>query len=164
MDAASQCDPGVRLSMRDGAVPEPQHPELTLRERIPEYLATFAVGLLAAAILGAIIGLVSSTDVVDAIGYSILGLGVVFLLAGGSSGGGYTNMALGATGSLFGGRGRLDEDVDDPDVRRGGLPKTDPMERLRRGLRPESNPRAFWQVIGGFTYIAVGVLFVEFLS
>lgn len=138
--------------------------ELPLRERLPEYLATFGVGLLAAAVLGAVIGGVSSADLTSAVGYTILGLGVVYLLAGGASGGGYTNMALGATGSLFGGRGRLDEDVDDPDVRRGAIPKTDPMERLRRGLRPQANPRAFWQVIGGFTYIAIGVMVVEYVG
>lgn len=141
-----------------------EHVELTLRERMPEYLATFGVGLAAAAVVGALIGAFSSADLASAVGYTILGLGVVFLLAGGASGGGYTNMALGATGSLFGGRGRIDEDVDDPEVRRGGLPKTDPMERLRKGLRPEANPRAFWQVVGGFGYIAVGVMVVEYLG
>ncbi len=138
--------------------------ELSLRERMPDYLAVFGVGLGAAALVGALIGVLSSASFFDAVGYSIIGLGVVLLLAGGASGGGYTNMALGATGSLFGGRGRPDEDVDDPDVRRGALPKSDPMERLRRGLRPEANPRAFWQVIGGFAYIAVGVVVVEYLG
>jgi hypothetical protein len=142
----------------------PEHAELPLRERMPEYLATFGAGLAVAGLVGALIGLLSSAAFFDAVGYTILGLGVVFLLAGGASGGGYTNMALGATGSLFGGRGRIDEDVDDPDVRRGALPKTDPMERLRKGLRPPANPRAFWQVIGGFAYIAVGVVVVELLA
>ncbi len=138
--------------------------ELSLRERMPEYLATFGVGLLAAALVGALIAAFSSADLTGGVGYTIIALGVVYLLAGGASGGGYTNMALGATGSIFGGRGRLDEDVDDPDVRRGALPKTDPMERLRKGLRPEANPRAFWQVIGGFSYIAIGVIVVEVIG
>ena len=152
------------MSGRDEAMAGAENAELTLRERMPEYLATFGVGLLAAAIVGAVISTISSAPMADAVGYTILGLGVVFLLAGGSSGGGYTNMALGATGSLFGGRGRLGEDADDPDVRRGSLPKTDPMDRLRRGLRPQANPRAFWQVIGGFAYIAIGVIVVESLG
>ncbi len=148
------------MSGRDEVRSGPAHAELPLRDRLPEYLALFGVGLLAAGVVGAIIGALSSAGITNAIGYTMLGLGVVLLLAGGSTGGGYTNMALGATGSLFGGRGRVDEDVDDPDVRRGGLPKTDPMDRLRKGLRPEANPRAFWQVIGGFAYIATGVLIV----
>jgi hypothetical protein len=32
------------------------------------------------------------------------------------------------------------------------------MERLRKGLRPEANPSAFWQVIGGIAAVAGGVL------
>ena len=148
------------MSGRDEVASGPAHSELPLRDRLPEYLALFGAGLLAAAIVGAVIGAFSSAGMASSIGYTMIGFGVVLLLAGGSTGGGYTNMALGATGSLFGGRGRVDEDVDDPDVRRGALPKTDPMERLRKGLRPEANPRAFWQVIAGFAYVGVGVLIV----
>ncbi len=103
----------------------------------------------------------SAAGVGTAVGYTIILLGVVFLLAGGASGGGYTNMSMGAVGSLFGGRGRIDEDVSDPEARRGALPRMDPQERLRRGLRPEANPRAFWQVIGGFAYLAAGLFVLE---
>jgi hypothetical protein len=138
-----------------------EHVELPLRERIPEYLAVFGVGLGVAALIGALIGALSAASMVDAVGYTIVMLGVVFLLAGGAGGGGYTNMSMGAIGSLFGGRGRIDENVDDAEARRGGRPNMDPRERLRRGLRPEANPRAFWQVIGGFAYIAIGVAVVE---
>jgi undecaprenyl pyrophosphate phosphatase UppP len=35
--------------------------------------------------------------------------------------------------------------------------RVDPMDRLRKGLRPEANARAFWQVIGGVLYIAIGI-------
>jgi hypothetical protein len=38
------------------------------------------------------------------------------------------------------------------------------MERLRKGLRPQANPTAFWQVIGGIAYLVVGVAFFELLS
>lgn len=152
------------MSGRDHTAAGADSTVLPLRDRMPDYLAIFGVGLLAAAALGGLIGGLSAAPLASAVGYSIIGLGVVLLLAGGSAGGGYTNIAVGAIGTLFGGRGRIDEDVDDPDVRRGGLPKTDPMERLRKGLRPEANPRAFWQVIGGFAYIALGVIVVEYLG
>lgn len=138
--------------------------ELSLRDRIPEYLAVFGVGLGAAVVVGAVVGVLSSAGFASAIGYTVVMLGVVFLLAGGASGGGYTNIGIGAVGSMFGGRGRPDEDVESPEARRGGVPKMDPRERLRRGLRPEANPRAFWQVIGGFGYLAVGLLIAEYLG
>ncbi len=134
---------------------------IPLRERMPEYLAVFGVGFAAAVVIGIVFGLVSAAGVGTAVGYTIILLGVVFLLAGGASGGGYTNMSMGAVGSLFGGRGRIDEDVSDPEARRGALPRMDPQERLRRGLRPEANPRAFWQVIGGFAYLAAGLFVLE---
>ncbi len=140
------------------------HAELSLRDRLPEYGAVFGVGLAVAAAVGLVFGVFSSAGVGEAIGYTVLLLGVVFLLAGGSSGGGYTNMSLGAVGSLFGGRGRIDEDVDDPEARRGARPRIDSKERLRRGLRPEANPRAFWQVVGGFTYVVIGFAIVEWFG
>lgn len=141
---------------------ESKHADLPLRDRMPEYLAVFGVGFVAAALVGLLVGLVSSTGVPSGIGYTLIMLGVVFLLAGGASGGGYTNMSMGAIGQLFGGR-RPDDDVDDERAR-GGTARIDPTERLRRGLRPEANPRAFWQVIGGFGYIALGVAVVELLT
>ncbi len=152
------------MNRHDEAAADAESAVLPLRDRLPDYLAIFGVGLLAAAALGALIGGLSAASLADAVGYTLIGLGVVLLLAGGASGGGYTNIALGATGTLFGGRGRIDEDVDDPDARRGSMPKTDPMERLRKGLRPEANPRAFWQVIAGFAYVALGVLVIEYLG
>jgi hypothetical protein len=114
-----------------------------------------------AAAIGATVGGFTSAGVGEAAGYTIVTLGVVFLLAGGASGGGYTNMGLGAVGRMFGGRTSDDEIVDDAEARRGGRVRVDPHERLRRGLRPEANPRAFWQVIGGFAYIAIGIAVVD---
>ena len=129
--------------------------ELPLRDRIPEYLAVFGIGLVASVALGLLIGL-SSMPTGDAVGYVVIGLGVVLMLAGGATGGGYTNMGMGYIGSMFSARTRPDDDVEDADVRRGGRAKVDPHERLRRGLRPEANPRAFWQVMGGVAYVMVG--------
>lgn len=138
--------------------------DLPLRERLPEYFAVFGAGLGAAVVAGVLIGGLSAAGVGEAVGYAVVFLGVVSLLSGGASGGGYANMSVGAIGGLFGGRGRIDEDIDDPAVRRGALPRTDPMERLRRGLRPEANPRAFWQVVGGFGYVAIGFAVVEWFG
>ena len=48
--------------------------------------------------------------------------------------------------------------MSDEELRRGEvMKKRDPMARLRRGLRPQANPTAFWQVIAGFVYIGIGV-------
>ena len=129
--------------------------ELPLRDRIPEYLTVFAIGLASSIVLGLLVGL-SSMPAGDAVGYVVIGLGVVFMLAGGATGGGYTNMGMGYIGSMFSARTRPDDDIEDARVRRGGRATIDPHERLRRGLRPEANPRAFWQVVGGATYVAIG--------
>ena len=149
------------MSSRGQMAPDPEHAELSLRERAPEYLAVFGVGLAVAAVIGAIVAGFTSAGLGEAIGYTIVMLGVIFLLAGGASGGGYTNMGLGAVGRMFGGRTSDEEIVDDVEARRGGRVRVDPHERLRRGLRPEANPRAFWQVIGGFAYLAVGIAVVD---
>lgn len=130
-----------------------------LRERIPEYLAVFGTGLGGSALVGLLIGLLSSAETLAAIGYTIILYGVVFLLAGGASGGGYTNMGIGAVTSLFQGR-RTDEEHEEMAEAMGRSRRITPEERLRRGLRPEANPRAFWQVMGGAAYIGIGLLLV----
>ena len=35
---------------------------------------------------------------------------------------------------------------------------------MRQGLRPEANPRAFWQVVGGGLYVGIGLLIVILFS
>ncbi len=134
----------------------PPEEMLPLRDRIPDYLAVFAIGWGAIILAGSAIGLFTTASVMDGIAYVAMASGVLLLLAGGASGGGYTSMGLGAAGALFGARQRHDEDYDDPDVRRGELKRVNAGERLRRGLRPEKNPRAFWQVVAGFINLAAG--------
>jgi hypothetical protein len=97
-----------------------------------------------------------------AAGLSMIGLGTLLLLVGGARGGGYTNMGLGAIEALAGGRNRSQDDFEgDPELRRGRLvERRDPMERLRRGLRPRANPSAFWQSVAGLLYLGVGVVLV----
>jgi hypothetical protein len=132
---------------------------LPLRDRMPEYLAVFGIGLGASALIGLVIGLISSAAVISAVGYAIILYGIVFLLAGGASGGGYTNIGIGAVTSMFQGRRTDEEDIDMGEAM-GRTRRMSPEERLRRGLRPEANPRAFWQVVGGIAYVAVGLLIV----
>ena len=136
----------------------PEHTDdtvLPLRDRIPEYLTVFVVGFGVSAVVGLVIGLLSGNGMWGAVGYTVVAFGVVMLLAGGASGGGYTNLGAGAIGAAFGGR-RLDEVEQENQERRTGR-REDSLERLRKGLRPEANPRAFWQVIAGFLYIAIGI-------
>lgn len=132
---------------------------LTLRDRIPEYLTVFAVGLAASAGVGLLVGLIFGQGIWNGVGYTIVVYGVVMLLAGGASGGGYTHLGAGAIGAAFGGR-RTDDEGSEDQQRRTGQRK-DPMERLRKGLRPEANPRAFWQVIAGAVYIAIGIAIIS---
>ncbi|NNC75579.1 MAG: hypothetical protein HKN93_08730 [Acidimicrobiia bacterium] len=130
---------------------------LTLRERLPDYLALFAVGIGVSALIGFVIWLASSAQLADSVGFTMAGLGVVLLLSGGATGGGYANIGVGAVEAMFGGRRRHDDDVSDPDVRRGRPSRVDPYERLRKGLRPGPNPTAFWRVISGVCYLALGI-------
>jgi len=131
---------------------------LPLRDRIPEYLAVFAVGFGVSAGVGLVVGLVGGGSIWSAVGYTVMLLGVVMMLAGGATGGGYTHLGAGAIGAAFGGR-RVDEEEEEFQDRRTGR-RRDPMDRLRKGLQPEANSRAFWQVIGGVLYIAVGIAIV----
>jgi hypothetical protein len=142
----------------DGHPTDPGFEEtLPLRDRLPDYAAVFGVGLAISAAVGLVIALVWRTNVAAAVGYTIVAYGIVLLLAGGATGGGYTNLGVGAVGAMFGTR-RTDEAEDDMNLTAGGRPRMDPRDRLKKGLRPEANPRAFWQVMAGVTYIVVGVV------
>ncbi len=137
--------------------PDANEDMLPLRDRMPDYVATFGVGLGVAVVVGVIVWQISEVSPASSIGYSIILYGVVLLLAGGASGGGYTNLGAGAIGSMFGAHRTdgLGDDSVEGSTRHGERP--DPRDRLRAGLRPEANSRAFWQVIGGGLYVAIGL-------
>ena len=141
--------------------PDASRPEdpLPLVDRVPDYLATFSVGLAASTGVGLIVWLISDVSLASSVGYTIILYGIVLLLAGGASGGGYTNLGVGAVGAMFGTR-RTDEAQAELEESWQRSKRMDSQERLRRGLRPEANPRAFWQVIGGGLYVAVGLVIV----
>jgi hypothetical protein len=143
--------------------PTPVEP---LSERMTGYLVAFGIGVGAAALVGVIVWLATSVRLADALGYSFIALGTLLLLLGGARGGGYSNLGIGAAEALFGGRNRSQDDyVGDEELRRGDvMKKRDPMARLRRGLRPQANPTAFWQVIAGFLYVGIGVFLALMLA
>ena len=132
---------------------------LSLRDRMPDYLATFGIGLAVTFAIGIVIWLISDIGLSSTIGYTTILYGVVFLLAGGATGGGYVNLGVGAVGSMFGGR-RLDDSETGLDGQGDNHKGADSRGRLKKGLRPEANSRAFWQVIGGALYIAIGLAIV----
>lgn len=119
---------------------------------MPDYLATFGIGLVVSSAIGLIFWLITDTPLASSVGYTVILYGVVLLLAGGASGGGYTHLGMGAMGALFGTRR-----VDEPQPEADSSFKLTPQERLEKGLRPGANPRAFWQVVGGALYIAIGL-------
>lgn len=135
--------------------PEGIEDELPLSDRMPDYLITFGIGLLVSAGIGIVIWLISDIDLASTIGYTMILYGVVLLLAGGSAGGGYTDLGMGAMGALFGTRR-----ADEPQAEANSSFKVTPHERLQKGLRPEANSRAFWQVVGGALYVGIGLAIV----
>ena len=136
-----------------GAAPEES---LSIIDRLPDYAATFTLGLVVSALIGFAVWVISDIPLSSTVGYALMLYGVIFLLAGGSTGGGYTNLGMGALGSLTR-TGRTDELQESEYSER----KPTPRERLDKGLRPEANPRAFWQVIGGCLYLGLGLLIVS---
>lgn len=120
---------------------EPSFDDLPLRDRMPDYLALFGIGLGGALAMAFVIMLFGPTFFGSFTNILIV-YTVVLFMAGGTSGGGYVNLGLGSLAAVSR-RGRATETLDD---------------RLRRGLRPGKNPRAFWQVIGGTAYLAIAVV------
>jgi len=142
----------------DETRPDDQFPPL--RERMPVYLRLFAFGLAGGAVIGAAAGLFTDAGPVSGIGYTFIAVGTLLLLVGGARGGGYSNIGLGAVEAIVGGRNRSSDDYEHNEaLRRGAVnQRRDPMERLRKGLRPPANPSAFWQSVAGFVYIGLGVV------
>ena len=105
-------------------------------------LALFGAGLVGASAVGWLVGLVFSVPMAEAVGYTFFALGLFCLLGGGAAGGEYKALGLGQ------GAGRVKHIIDeDPNV----------MEDLRSARRPGRNPAAFWMVIAGVLYTAIGI-------
>jgi hypothetical protein len=118
---------------------------LPLRARLPEYAALFGLGLFWALVMGWSVGLIIRVPMATAVGYTFLALGLFCLLGGGAAGGEYKALGLGQ------GAGRVKHAIDeDPNV----------LQDLRSARRPGRNPAAFWMVIAGALYTAIGILIV----
>lgn len=150
--------------MTDSVAPDPEDQLLPLRDRFPDYIAVFGVGWVAIGVVGLAIALFTDASVIEGIAYVAMAGGVVMLLGGGAVGGGYTSLGMGAAGAVLGAGQRHDEDYQDAEVRRGRIKRVNPRERLRKGLRPEKNPRAFWQVMAGFAYLGIGLGLLSIFS
>jgi len=122
---------------------------------MPDYVVAFGVGLVASAAVGIVVWLISDIPLASTVGHTLALYGVALFVAGGFAGGGYTNFDTGAMGSLFDPRHQ-----DEPQQGvNPGLGMT-AQERMHKRLRPETNPRAFWQVVGGMMYLIIGLLIV----
>jgi hypothetical protein len=133
-----------------------------LRERLPIYVKSFLMGAAATVAVALVVFWLSSARIEHAVGYSFILVGTLLLLVGGARGGGYSNLSIGAVEALIGGRNRSQDDLEtDEDLRRGKvMERRDPMERLRKGLRPPPNPVAFWLAIAGLLYLAIGAAII----
>jgi hypothetical protein len=127
-------------------VAEAKYLQFPLRERMPEYLAPFGIGLAATVAVGIVIWLISDIGLSSTIGYTTILYGVVFLLVSGATGGGHVNLGVGAVGSMFGGR-RLDDSETGVESSSGNRERIASSDRLAKGLCPDADPRAFWQVL-----------------
>ena len=125
---------------------------LSLRARLPEYVAVFGVGLAAASGVGLMVALLFGPAVASAVGYSIVLLGVALVFGGGAAGGGLASYGLG--------EGVMRRTYAQGSEREYQHTSVDPVERIRRSMRPRANPSAFWQVVGGVLYIVVGLVVV----
>ncbi len=110
-------------------------------------------------LVGAGIAGITDLSLASGVGQTGMLFGVYQLLMGGIRGGGYNNLSLGAVEALA----KRRRQVHDPSAEhyaelRQEEKRRDPMERLRKGLRPPPNPHAFWQVVGGFIYAGAGLL------
>ena len=115
---------------------------LPLRARLPEYVALFGLGIVGASAIGWLVGLIFSVPVAEAVGYTFFALGLFCMLGGGAAGGEYKALGLGQ------GVGRVKHAIDeDPNV----------LQDLRSARRPGRNPAAFWMIIAGAIYTAIGI-------
>lgn len=152
-----------RMTSFEDHTPGDHDDPLPLSDRLPDYAAVFGIGLAGSTAVGVLIWLISDVSLASSVGYTIILYGIVLMLAGGATGGGYTNLGMGAVGALFGTR-RADETQGEVGTTWSGRERIEPQERLARGLRPEANPRAFWQVMGGVAYVAIGLVVVVLFS
>jgi hypothetical protein len=134
----------MRASHRSAGTATTGGRDLSFWERLPDRLTVFAVGFAGGTAVGLIAGAILHASLTTAFGYSMVLLGAVCLLGGGLTGGGYSVYGIGQ------GVGRNHYMRGDHNRLVG--------EGLRAGYdRPAADPGAFWMVVGGALYLAVGL-------
>jgi len=147
---------------------------------MPEYLKLFGLGVVGSAGFAAVVAVLSSAGFRTALGNTLFALGVGLLLVGGLGGGGYAHLRHGAIGSVLKktrrhyGRGDGAPPAAGPSITSPASPQPPPPAppppapppTKRAGLegRYEPNPKAFWQVVAGFAYSALGAIVVLLLA
>lgn len=121
-----------------------------LSDRLPTYAKWLAVEAGAAALIGTAVWALSDITWRGGFGGALVAIGVLSLLTGGMSGGGY--MTAGGYGILFGSRHNEGWDSTAGEIDRA----QDLRGRLMDNLRPRRNATAFWQVIGGLVVLGLG--------
>jgi hypothetical protein len=122
-----------------------------LRDRLPTYLAWFAVEVAAASLVALAVARFADAGYLESLAGSLIGIGALSLLAGGASGGGF--ITAGDYGINYGRRHDQGWSSTPGEIARA----QDLRERMRHRLRPKPNPTAFWQVIGGIALIGLGM-------
>lgn len=125
--------------------------EPSFRERLPDRLTVFGIGGALAVLAGLVAGSLLDMALGRAVGFAMMLAGAVCLLGGGLTGGRYEVYGIGY------GVGRNHSMRGD-----GSRVAT---ESLRAGYdRPKANPAAFWQTIGGFLYLGIGLLLIVLIG
>ena len=123
-----------------------------LRDRLWVCGRWLLVEIAAAAAISLVVWWLTQLSWLDALASCLVGIGLLSLLSGGMSGGGF--VTAGPYGAFFGRRHDAGWNSSAGEMRRA----QDLRERLRANLRPRANPTAFWQVIGGCVLIGLGVV------
>ena len=128
-----------------------RHAAEPLSERLPTYLSWFVVEVGLAFVLSILVRWLTDVTWLEALAFSLFGLGVLSSFVGGLSGGGF--VTAGNYGINYGRRHDQGWNSTQGEIGRA----QDLRDRLRSRLRPKPNPTAFWQVIGGLALIGLGI-------
>lgn len=133
----------------------------TFAERIRDYLTVFAIGIVVAGVVGVVLVVFgSSVGFASAFGYTLVAFGTLLLLVGGVAGGGYSKIGTGFMSTL---RGAWRPHSEETATSGEPTATIDPADIPKPSIHPKRrgvDPAAFWQVMGGFAYFALGSLVV----
>lgn len=145
-----------------------------LRYRLPDYGVVFLVGALAIAGLGAAVGALVGASLPASIGWTAMSIGVALASAGAVAGGGYGNLGIGDGIGRMTAHSSRDFRFGETTEGTAAAPRVskrygvgaeagygaDLLGGLRLTHRPGKNPSAFWTVVAGGLYTAIGAWLV----